>query len=163
MRLGLPLVLWFASASPRWPAGGAHGFAIAGPRQAADTVNLFGYYSIVDAPSWCANIDVLHLSTINFRGKTLIRVPLWGFIRLKGAPVVDYRLKKLALTDRTFTFTTEQLRTITYDFAGDFLKLGDFPHRPPNGQVILVGHLRMLRSGAVTTEADVKFSYNGGH
>jgi len=76
---------------------------------------------------------------------------------------VDYRLKKLALTGRTFTFTTDQRRRITYDFAGDFLKLGDFPHQPPNGQVILAGHLRMLRSGAVRNEADVKFSYNGGH
>jgi hypothetical protein len=163
MGQGFLLVLWFASASLHWHSGGSQGFAINVPREAPDTVNLFGYYSIVDAPSWCANIEVLHLSTINFRGNTLIRVPLWGFIRLKGAPVVDYRLVKLALAGRTFTFTTEQHRGISYDFVGDFLRLGDFPHRPPNGQVILVGHLRMLPSGTVTNSAEVKFSYNGGH
>jgi hypothetical protein len=76
---------------------------------------------------------------------------------------VDHHLVKLALTGRTFTFTTEEHGAINYDFAGEFLKVGDFPHRPPNGQIILVGHFLMLRSGSITNEADVKFSYFGGH
>jgi hypothetical protein len=159
MRLALLAIVLLVNWSHHWAVYADRASNISLTRVAQDTVDLFGYYAIVDPPSWCANIDVLHLSTINFRGDTLIHVPLWGFIRLKGRPVVDYHLVKLALTGQTFTFTTETVAGISYDFVGQFL---NFPHRPPNGEVVLAGHLRKLTRGIVTKEADVRFSYFGG-
>src|SRR5436309_8735721 len=94
MRLALLAIVLLVTRSQHWAAYADRAANISPTRVARDTVDLFGYYSIVDPPSWCANIDVLHLSTITFRGGTLVRVPLWGFIRLKGRPIVDYQSRQ---------------------------------------------------------------------
>jgi hypothetical protein len=136
-------------------------------------VNLFGYYYLAEnVPSWCADIDQLNLFTIDvhFRGGDSTKpeiqpAPLWGFIRLKadsGVRPTDFRLTDLKLNGRTFAFATQAVDSVSYDFSGAFLKLGDFPNDPPNGEIVLAGHLRKLRSGRVLYEADVKFSYFAG-
>jgi len=142
----------------------------------ADSVNLFGYYYVADpVPEWCSDIDHLHLSTIDvefpveFPGgdstkPRLKSVPLWGFIRLKadsGVRPIDFRLKDIRLQGQAFSFGTQQVDSVSYDFSGRFLKLGDFPHDPPNG-VVLVGHFRKLRKGRVLYEADVSIRYFAG-
>jgi hypothetical protein len=137
------------------------------------TVDLFGYYYLAEnVPSWCADIDQLNLFTIDvhFRGGDSTKpeiqpAPLWGFIRLKvdsGVRPTDFRLTDLKLNGRTFAFATQAVDSISYDFSGAFLKLGDFPNDPPNGEIVLAGHLRKLRAGRVLYGADVKFSYFAG-
>ncbi len=139
----------------------------------ADSVNLFGYYYVADpVPEWCSDIDQLNLFTIDveFPGgdstKPRIKpVPLWGFIRLKadsGVRPIDFRLKDIRLQGQAFSFGTQQVDSVSYDFSGRFLKLGDFPHDPPNGEVVLVGHFRKLRKGRILYEADVNFRYFAG-
>jgi hypothetical protein len=136
-------------------------------------VDLFGYYYLNEPiPAWATNIDVLHLSTINVTSSPsdssklkLHVVPLWGFIRLKAdsnARPVDFHLQTPLVEGRRFTFSTDQVDSVTYDFTGMFLKVGNFPDDPPNGDAVLTGHLRKLMDGRVVGEADVTFRYFGG-
>lgn len=141
------------------------GLAVLGA--APPAVDLTGYYFLAGdkIPPAFADIDHLHLSTVDDRGGELLYVPLHGFIRMKpqgGAPAVDYRLVAPTLKGKAFTFTTKPVDGVSYRFAGNFLKVGSFPRRRPEGEVVLQGLLTKLQGDQKVAEGDVKLTYSGG-
>jgi hypothetical protein len=123
-------------------------------------VDVFGYYSPQGKlPAAFAEIDHLHLSTIDSRGNS---APLSGFIRPKRKAAQDYRLVQPKLEGKKLTFKTRAVRGISYSFDGTFTKLGNFPVERPEGEVLLNGHLIKMRKGKKVAETDVSFTYSGG-
>ena len=95
----------------------------------------------------------------------MVDVPLHGAIRLKAngkGPAVDFPLVAPALKGKAFAFTTQEVEGISYRFAGNFVKLGNFPEERPEDEVILKGHLTKLQGGKTVAESDVGFRYTGG-
>jgi len=158
---------------------GATGFAASGgARLVVDTpppdtsIDLDGYYFLTaPLPTWCADIDVLTLLTIeadysngDSTRPRIKRVPLWGFIRLKrpsGGHPVDFRLKDIVLRDHDFSFSTIAVDSVSYQFTGRFRRVGNFHEDPPQG-IVLVGHLQKRRSGKVLYEGEVQYIWSGG-
>jgi hypothetical protein len=144
-------------------------FAGMGPTapKPAPKVDLFGYYYFHEgeAPKGFQDIDHLNLSTIDMKGDEMVDVPLHGAIRLKAkgtGPAVDFPLIAPVLKGKAFTFTTQEVGGIAYRFAGNFVKLGNFPDERPEDEVILKGHLTKLQGGKTVAESDVGFRYTGG-
>jgi hypothetical protein len=139
-----------------------------GSAAAAPKVDLFGYYYLDPAPKGFQDISELHLSTIDFQGEKMAKVPLHGWIRLKPAKgkgpesAVDFPLVSPTLKGRALTFTTREVAGVSYRFAGSFVRLGNFPEERPEGEAILKGHLSRLKGGKVIAESDVGFLYTAG-
>lgn len=126
-------------------------------------IDLFGYYSLADeVPKAFANIDMLHLSTVDERKGKMVKVPLYGFIRLRQRARVDYYLVKPILEGNQFTFSTKAIKGVSYQFNGTFLKLGNFPETRPEGEIVLKGRLIKMRYGKKVAESDVSFDYSAG-
>jgi hypothetical protein len=126
-------------------------------------VNVDGYYLPEGKlPPAFANIDNLSLFTTDVRGGKTVDVPVWGFIRLKQKTNSDYRLVSPTLEGKRFTFSTKTLRGVSYQFAGDFTKIGNFVENPPEGDIVLKGHLTKMQSGKKVAETDVSFRYTAG-
>ena len=179
MILLAPLIVWACGgrdAVPRaeMPGGSSRSAESAIPPHSAPAkVDISGYYVLnEDAPGWSSNIEVLdvqniemHLDSSDIRKNYVRAVPLWGFIRLKadsGTRPTDFRLVGPQLEGRRFRFTTQSVDAVSYGFAGEFVRLGDFPETCPNGEVLLTGHLRRQVHDSVINEADVRFTYSCG-
>lgn len=133
----------------------------------APKVDVFGYYYFhpEEAPKGFQDIDHLSLSTLDMKGDEMVNVPLHGLIRLKAkgkGPAVDFALIAPALKDKAFSFTTQEVGGISYRFAGNFVKLGNFPETRPEDEVVLKGHLAKLQGGKTVAESEVGFRYTGG-
>jgi len=137
------------------------------------SVDVSGYYLLAgDIPLWCSDIDVVELSNVETVpdssaavGFHLRAVPLWGVIALKadsGQLRTDFRLVNVRLEEARLTFGTREVNSISYDFAGQFLRLGDFVEDWRPNEIILRGHFRKLKAGTVLGEADVAFIYSPG-
>ena len=130
--------------------------------EAAGPTDPFGYY-VLDAdkplPAWTGNIDHLHLSTIDMKGDEMVKVPLYGFIRPKSGD--DYRLVDPVIDGAHLTFTTQEVKGVSFDFDGGFLASGNLPETPPQG-VVLKGRLRHLQGGKVSGEMEAEFLYTPG-
>jgi hypothetical protein len=144
-------------------------FAGMGPAapKPAPKVDVFGYYYFHEgeAPKGFQDVDHLNLSTFDMVGDKMVDVPLHGAIRLKAKgkePAVDFPLTAPALKGKAFSFTTQEVGGIAYRFAGNFVKLGNFPEERPEDEVILKGHLTKLQGGQPVAESDVGFRYTGG-
>ena len=137
----------------------------------SDTVNLGGYYSLDgNVPPW-SNIEVVNISwgqLLPAPGAALhdLHLPfIGGSVRLKvdsGQAAIDLDFIKASLDGRHFTFATDAHDSLSYDFSGDFLLLGEFPSSRTGPFPVLAGHLRKLKGGVVVAEADVKFTYFAG-
>jgi hypothetical protein len=136
-------------------------------------VDVSGYYLLAgDIPLWCSDIDVMELSNVEpvpdssaAVGFHLRVVPLWGVIALKadsGQPRTDFRLVNVRLDGARLIFASREVDSISYDFAGQFLRLGDFVEDWRPNEIILKGHFRKLKAGTVLGEADVAFIYSPG-
>jgi hypothetical protein len=127
--------------------------------------DLFGYYFFDGkAPSGFADIDHLHLSTIDEKNGEMVTVPLYGFIRMKAkgkALAVDHPLVDLKLEGKKLSFGTKKDGGVSYRFTGSFVKLGNFPEERPEG-VVLQGHLTKMQGEKKAAEAEVRFRYEGG-
>jgi hypothetical protein len=133
----------------------------------APKVDVFGYYYFHqgEAPKGFQDIDHLNLSTFDMVGDKMVDVPLYGAIRLKARgkePAVDFQLIAPVLKAKALSFTTQEVGGISYRFAGNFVKLGNFPEERPEDVVILKGHLTKLQGGKPVAESDVGFRYTGG-
>jgi hypothetical protein len=130
--------------------------------EVAGPTDPFGYY-FLDAdkpqPSWAQAIDHLHLSTFDMKGDEMVTVPLYGFIRPNSGD--DYRLVDPKLDGAHLSFTTEEVKGVSFDFDGRFLASGNFPETPPEG-VVLTGRLRQRQGGQVAGEMDAEFLYTAG-
>ena len=134
-------------------------FAAPQKKTKIERTDVFGYYFLEGKPSKeFEEIDHLHLSTIDIKGKDS---SLNGFIRPKKKNQTDYVLvaPKLKLTE--LSFTTKAVKTVSYKFTGKFVKLGDFPTKPPKG-TILEGKLTKLKGTKIVVEENVKFRYEPG-
>lgn len=160
--LCLPILLLACGGPAPRPEETAPAAPEAPASEAAGPTDPFGYY-LLDAdkprPAWAEAIDHLHLSTIDMRGEEMVTVPLWGFIRPKSGD--DYRLVRPELQGTHFTFTTEEVQGVSFDFDGRFLASGSFPETPPEG-VVLAGKLRRRQGGQVADEMDAEFLYTPG-
>jgi hypothetical protein len=127
--------------------------------------DLFGYYFFAgSAPAGFADIDHLHLSTIDEKNGEMVTVPLYGFLRMKPkgkALAVDHPLVDLSLVGKKLSFHTKPEGGLSYRFSGTFAKLGNFPESPPQG-VILQGLLTKTQGGKKVAEAEVGFAYEAG-
>ena len=133
----------------------------AAPQKKAKTekTDVFGYYFLEGKPNKeFAEIDYLHLSTIDDKGKDS---PLNGLIRPKKKNQTDYVLVAPKMKLSELSFTTKAVKTISYKFTGKFVKLGDFPKKPPKG-TILEGKLTKLKGTKIVVEENVKFRYEAG-
>jgi hypothetical protein len=122
----------------------------------------FGYYfldSDKPLPAWAKALDHLHLSTFDMKGDQMVTVPLYGLIRPKSGD--DYRLVNPKQEGARLTFTTQEVKGVSFDFDGRFLKGGNFPETPPEG-VVLKGKLRRLQGGQVEGEMNAEFLYTAG-
>jgi hypothetical protein len=127
-----------------------------------DPADVFGYYFLQGplAP-WAAEIDAMHLSTVDMRNGALVTVPLWGLIRLKDMRRPDYRIPAARLDGRRLSFRTREVEGVAFAFDGEFVRLGNFPLDPPQG-IVLQGRLRRLQEGRVVGEQDARFRYEPG-
>jgi hypothetical protein len=139
--------------------------ALAAAAPPAPNTDLFGYYLFDGkAPAGFADIDHLHLSTIDEKNGEMVTVPLYGFIRMKPkgkALAVDHPLVDLKLEGKKLSFRTKTERGVSYRFAGTFVKLGNFPEEHPEG-VVLGGHLTKMQGEKKAAEAEVRFTYEAG-
>jgi hypothetical protein len=136
-------------------------FVFAAPQKNTkpERTDVFGYYFLEGKPSKeFEEIDHLHLSTIDIKGKDSA---LNGFIRPKKKNQTDYVLVAPKLKLSELNFTTKAVKTISYKFTGKFIKLGDFPTKPPKGTV-LEGKLTKLKGTKIVVEENVKFRYIPG-
>ena len=128
-----------------------------------EKTDVFGYYFPTGkVPKELTEIDHLHLSTIDERGK---EAPLNGVLQLKGkgkAKGAELKLTKVKLTGTTLTFTTVVVKKVSYKFLGTFTKLGDFPNKPPTKGVILEGQLTRMEGKKKTFDGKVSFRYEPG-
>jgi len=150
--LGLSLLVLCGSGAASAPAA----------PPAAGPSDPFGYYFLDTAkplPAWAKKIDHLHLSTIDMKGDQMVTVPLWGFIRPKAGN--DYRLVSPKIDGAHLTFTTKEIKGVSFDFDGRFLASGSFPETPPEG-VVLTGRLRQRQGGKVVGEMKAGFLYSPG-
>lgn len=121
--------------------------------------DVFGYYFLEGKVSKeFDEIDHLHLSTIDIKGKDS---SLNGLIRPKKKNQTDYVLLTPKLKLSELSFTTKAVKTISYKFTGKFVKLGDFPTKPPKG-TILEGKLTKMKGAKIVVEENVKFRYEPG-
>jgi hypothetical protein len=122
----------------------------------SDTVNLGGLYVPVGTvPKWC---DVTYMG-IEVGNRTIHARSIRGVLALDSTdngPHLEFW--DGALDGRHFTFTTEQKKSLSYAFSGDFLRFNPSQMEASNAP-ILVGRLRKRIDGRVVAEADVKFRY----
>ena len=134
---------------------------LAAPQKKGKTekTDVFGYYFLEGkVAKEFDEIDHLHLSTIDDKGKDS---QLNGFIRPKKKNQADYVLVTPKLKLSELSFTTKAVKTISYKFTGKFVKLGNFPEKPPKG-AILEGKLTKLKGTKIVAEENVKFRYEPG-
>lgn len=99
-------------------------------------------------------------SAINLNARRARRLPNSG-VQLNNGQL--FRFTQLTVQRQKFTFTTTQVRGVSYSFSGRFLKGGVYSETVLDDQSpVLEGVLTKFRLGKKTAEAKLKFSYFGG-
>jgi hypothetical protein len=129
------------------------------PAFAQETIDVFGYYSIVKPTKAFADISEIHLAGNYGEGQN---PPFYGLIRMKSKKAKDYVLMQPSLSGKDLTFSTKTVGGVSYKFAGKFSKLGDFPALRPDGEVLLSGTLTKYRGRKKIASANVRLSYFAG-
>jgi hypothetical protein len=127
--------------------------------QKANTVDIFGYYTINNPTKDFADISEVHLSG-NYGAQE--KPPVYGLIRLKKKSAKDFQILKPTLNGKNLTFITKAVGGISYQFEGVFTKLGDLPTLRPEGEILLKGKLTKYRGKTKIAEANVSFLYSAG-
>lgn len=73
----------------------------------------------------------------------------------------EFKYSEVAVSDNTFTFTTEKVNDVQYSFTGKWLT-GDITaieNRPLNGAIILKGALKRMKSNKATNLDQILFTY----
>ena len=89
--------------------------------------------------------------------------PTFGIIKLKGSGG-SIKLLKPTLDDKNVSFKTKSFKRNSYEFTGTFTRLDMAAAEmdPDSKEILLSGKLKMLKSGKVVAEMDVKFTYYVG-
>lgn len=99
-------------------------------------------------------------SAINLNARRVRRLPSSG-LQLNNGRL--FRYTQLTVQQHRFTFTTAQVRGVSYSFSGRFLKGGVYSETILDDQSpVLEGVLTKFRLGKKTAEAKLKFGYFGG-
>ncbi len=97
---------------------------------------------------------------INLNAKHLRRLPAPGVQLIKGT---TFRYRTLLLKREKFTFTTVEIRSVSYSFSGRFLKGGIFQSSGLDDETpVLEGILTKYKAGKKIAEAKMSFVYFGG-
>jgi hypothetical protein len=150
------------SAEVPWPEAPASRTAPAGESDPADDrYDVTGAYFPVSAlPAEFAELDHLHLATINEHAEP---APLNGFLRPRELSAQDYHLVAPRIEGRRLSFTTSRVGGVDYEFTGAFERTTDFAGNPPeHDEVVLAGTLTKRRNGAVAATTPVSFRYYVG-
>lgn len=125
----------------------------------AQKSDIFGYYTIENAPKAFADISEIHLA--GEYGKQQ-KPAFYGLIRLKKKTAKDFQILKPVLSGKNITFSTNTVGGVSYKFSGTFTKLENFPETRPDGEILLTGKLTKYRGKTKLAEANVRFSYFAG-
>lgn len=68
-----------------------------------------------------------------------------------------YKMTQISIKDRSFSFKTETIGGISYQFSGTFLKSGDFAALDLDGEVLLKGLLIKIRNGKEVARTDRRY------
>lgn len=121
----------------------------------------YGYFSMIgNPPRGFGNFDSIQywMKSVEQSGPDISE-------RLSGVNVrrgIVYRYSTISVNRKIFSFTTKQIKGISYSFIGRFLRT-DFveseyePNRP-----VLKGTLKKYKNGKKIAEAKTKFSYFAG-
>ncbi len=97
---------------------------------------------------------------INLNAKRSRRLSVQGFELSNGKRL---RFKTLTVKRDNFSFTTIELKGVSYAFSGKFLKGGVFSASDLDDTIpVLKGTLTRFRNGQKDAEAKLTFSYFGG-
>src|SRR5688500_11191564 len=99
-------------------------------------------------------------SAINLNARKVRRLPSSG-VQLNNGRL--FRYTQLTVQRNKFTFTTAQVRGVSYSFSGRFLKGGVYSEAVLADQSpVLEGVLTKFRLGKKMAETKLKFGYFGG-
>ena len=113
------------------------------------------YWIIGDPPH-----EFSDFSAINLNARRVRRLPASG-LQLNNGRL--FRFKQLTVKRETFTFTTTQVRGVSYSFSGRFLKGGVYSETVLDDQSpVMEGVLSKFSLGKKIAEAKLTFSYFGG-
>ena len=99
-------------------------------------------------------------SAINLNARKVRRLPSSG-VQLNNGRL--FRYTQLTVQQNRFTFTTAQVRGVSYSFSGRFLKGGVYSETVLDDQSpVLEGVLTKFKLGKKVAEAKLKFGYFGG-
>ena len=99
-------------------------------------------------------------SSINLNARRVRRLPASG-LQLNNGRL--FRFTQLTVQRQKFTFTTTQVRGVSYSFSGRFLKGGVYSETVLDEQSpVLEGVLTKFKLGKKESEAKLKFGYFGG-
>lgn len=113
------------------------------------------FWLLGDAPP-----DFSDFSSINLNARKVRWLPASG-LQLNNGRL--FRFTQLTVQRQKFTFTTTQVRGVSYSFSGRFLKGGVYSETVLDDQSpVLEGVLTKFRLGKKTAEANLKFGYFGG-
>jgi hypothetical protein len=99
-------------------------------------------------------------SAINLNARRVRRLPASG-LQLNNGRL--FRFKQLSVKRDAFTFTTTQVRGVSYSFSGRFLKGGVYSETVLDDQTpVMEGVLSKFSLGKKIAEAKLTFSYFGG-
>jgi hypothetical protein len=99
-------------------------------------------------------------SAINLNARKVRWLPSSG-LQLNNGRL--FRFTQLTVQQHKFTFTTAQVRGVSYSFSGSFLKGGVYSETVLDDQSpVLEGVLNKFRLGKKVAEAKLKFAYFGG-
>lgn len=147
-RFAMPFLLCFLLISSAMPS--------AFPQKAVERFDPNGtFWMIGDTPN-----DFLDFSAINLNSRRLRRLPASGLQLNDGR---NFRFRQLTVRRDKFTFTTVQIRNVSYSFSGRFLKGGVFAETMlDDDSPVLEGVLTKFVKGQKVAEAKLRFEYFGG-
>jgi len=104
--------------------------------------------------------DFSDFSAINLNTRRVRWLPSSG-VQLNNGRL--FRFAQLIVQRHRFTFTTTQVRGVSYSFSGRFLKGGVYSETVLDDQSpVLEGVLTKYKLGKKTAEAKLRFGYFGG-
>ena len=163
----LAAVLVFALFTIENPAQTKFGAGAAGSLPVSKKADIHGYFFIKGkAPQGFADIDNLVLGGDGEYGARA-NPPFYGQIRLKNKAGTDYKLRKPIMSGKNFSFKTESVRGVSYEFEGAFSRL-DFtePEKQPVGdkwnETVLSGTLKKMKAGKMIAQSKVSFRWELG-
>jgi len=124
---------------------------------------VFGYFFIKGrAVKAFTDIDHLNLAGSGEYGAQA-NPPFYGQIRLKDKNKTDYKLLKPTQNGKNFSFTTETVNGVSYEFNG-VLSRTDFSRdpQPSAGETVLTGTLKKKSGGKLAAQSKVSFRWELG-